>query len=317
MILNNIETHLHFSGVISVNFVWDIIKKHNLRHLALNINQVYDALTFRQDEPYDFHRFLNKFVLLDEIPWDEEIIDASVADVCTTLDSENIDYAWIDISINKYMYIGWHKTEAIQFIYNSFEKYRPGQVGLILALKYEAPRASQEQYMQLIEHEIANKCLIGIDLVGDEAYYSGNFYAPLFKEWKKAGKITRAHVGESQCAQNVKSAIDDLHVTNIAHGLKAVENHDIMQSAIDNDITFDMALTSNYVTGVIDTSMRHPILDILRYGCKVTISSDDMTQLQTSLSNEFKLAASIGITNEEIYRIKQTAIDNTKKLLNV
>ena len=122
MILNNIETHLHYGGSISVSFVWSIIQKQGLKHLASNIEDVHDLMTFQPGEKYDFYRFLNKFTILNELKWDENTIDLSVYDVCHRLAIEDIDYAWIDISINKYMDIGWHKHEAIKFIYDSFQK---------------------------------------------------------------------------------------------------------------------------------------------------------------------------------------------------
>lgn len=316
MQLKNIETHLHFGGCISTNFVWETIQRQGQSFLANSLNDVIKCMTFADDEEYGFNRFLNKFTILNELTWDEETIDLSIKDVCITLDKNNIDYAWMDISINKYMDIGWHKYQVIEFIYNSFNKYRPGKVGLILAIKYESMRVSQEQYFKLIENEIANKCLIGIDLVGDEAFYDAEFYAPLFCDWNAAGKITRAHVGESQSSDNVLTAIERLRVTNIAHGIKAADCHAILKMAKDFDITFDMAITSNYVTGTVEKGARHPILDIIEYGCKATISSDDMTQLQTTLQNEYNLAIDIGITNNQLEMLRSVAYENTKQLLN-
>ncbi len=314
MILN-IDPHVHLGGCISTNFVWRVIQDLNLKHLAESYDDVYSQMVFSESEQRGFHRFLDKFKILDELPWNEALIDQSIASVCATLDAQNITYAWMDFSINKYMKIGWHKHQAIRFIYDSFNRHRPGGVGLILSIKYESMRASQKQYAQLIDHQDTAQCLIGIDLVGDETYFSSNFYKPLFESWTKAGKITRAHVGESQSAQNIFNSIIDLGVTNIAHGIKIVDDLNMMDAAKDRGITFDTSLTSNYLTGVWNDNTSHPILTMLRYGLLVTLGSDDPVQCNTTLAKEFERAKLLGATDQECDTMRKIVFANTKRML--
>lgn len=308
----NIDPHLHFGGSIPPSFVWQTIQEHGLKHLGESFEDVYSQMTFAEGEQRNFHRFLNKFKILDELPWTEELIDGSIKAVCQYLDSNSIDYAWMDFSINKYMGIGWHKFEAIKFIYNSFEQHRPGKIGLILSIKYESMRASQKQYAKLIEDPDVAKCLLGIDLVGDESYFDVKFYKPLFKGWNDAGKITRAHVGESQSVLNVFHAIIDLGVTNIAHGIKIVDScPEIVQEAKNRKITFDLSLTSNYITGVWEQPNFHPITRMLDAGLNVTLGSDDPVQCNTTLAKEFERAKSLGITGWQCDLMRNTAHINT------
>ena len=136
-------------------------------------------MTFKDGEPYNFYRFLDKFKILDEIHWDEELINSSIAAVCQQLEEEGLDFCWLDFSINKYMgAMNWHKKEAIKFIHDSFHRHRPNKVGLILSLKYESMRASQKQYAKLIDDPDIVDLLFGLDLVGDEAYFDYQFYRP-------------------------------------------------------------------------------------------------------------------------------------------
>lgn len=308
-----IDTHLHLGGCITPDFVWGVIANNdNLRYLAESPDDVIKQMTFSPNEPKEFQRFLHKFKILDELPWNEQLIDESIKSVSEFLKINGVDYAWLDFSINKYMNIGWHKHEAIKFIYDSFNKYRPGGVGLILSLKYESPQPSQKQYAKLIDNpEVANM-LIGIDLVGDELYYDANFYKPLFADWNKAGKMTRAHVGESQTCNNVLSSIIDLGVTNIAHGIKIVESDYAIAKAKDHEVTFDLALTSNCITGAYEG--HHPIIDMISKGLKITLGSDDPIQCGTNLDKEFELARSMGISDEDIDKMSTNASDNTLKL---
>lgn len=307
----NIDPHLHLGGCIPPSFVWQVIQNLNLKHLAESYEDVCGQMMFSAGEPRNFHRFLDKFRILDELRWTEALIDQSIAAVSKFLDSQNIDFAWIDFSINKYMNIGWHKHQAVHFIYDSFKRHRPGGVGLILSIKYESMRASQKQYAKLIENPEIAECLFGIDLVGDETYFDSEFYKPLFRDWNNAGKITRAHVGESQSAINILGSMLDLGVTNIAHGVKIIDYNNIMKIAADKGITFDLSITSNYVTGVWDNPGFHPITTMMENGLKVTLGSDDPIQCDTTLAQEFKRAKELGVSEWQCDVMKEIAYDNT------
>lgn len=269
-------------------------------------------MTFADNEPRHFYRFLDKFRILDEIPWDENLIDLSIKWVCTELEHEEIDYCWLDFSINKYMRLGWHKTQAVRFIYDRFEDYRPGKVGLILSLKYESMQASQRQYAKLIDDAAMADMLFGLDLVGDEEQFDYKFYKPIFKDWKAAGKMLRAHVGESQSPENILVSIEQLQVTNIAHGLKVFAIPGLSTLARDQGITFDLALTSNYLTGVWSDERSHPITHMLAQGLKTTIGSDDPVQCCTTLQREYALARKLGVSDEDCRKMATTAYENTK-----
>lgn len=308
-----IDLHRHLGGSIRPQFVWDIIQKNNLSYLGESLQDVIKEMTFVEGEPYGFHRFLNKFRILDAIKWNEDLLEASIKDVCDGLEEDNIDYTWLRFSINKYIeHIDKHKWELIKLVSEMFKKYRPNKVGLMLSLKYESMKASQRQYAKLIENPEVADALIGIDLVGDEANFDCEFYKPIFDDWKSYKKILCAHVGESQSVNNILDAITDLGVDHIAHGIKIIDRMDIMKIAKDNNICFDLAISSNYYTGVASKKLMHPIRTMFNEGLLVTVGTDDPTQCSTTLDKEFEILKKLRFTDAEISKIKQTAIDRVR-----
>jgi adenosine deaminase len=294
--------------------VWEVVQENGFKHLGESLGDIRAAMQFLPDEPANFHRFLDKFKILDHIIWNEDLIDRSIQATCDGLEKEGVDFAWMRFSINKYMdAMNWHKHEAIEFIYDSFNAHRPGKVGLILALKYESMRASQRQYASLIESPETAELLMGIDLVGDETYFDAQFYSSLFKQWSKAGKVLCAHVGESQSAENIRNAILQMGVKHVAHGIKIVQHMDILKLAKDRGICFDLAVTSNKVTGVWPNLSTHPIKDMLEYGLKVTIGTDDPVQCATTMDQEYAILKNeMKLSEESIQTIKNNAIDSTR-----
>lgn len=289
-----IDPHIHLSGAIPIDFLWEVIQEYGLFYLAENRDDVTRAVTFTANEQYDFHRFLHKFDLFDQIPWNEELLRLSILAVAEQLQKDNIDYVWLRFSINKYLtFMNWHRIDLIQFIHATFEKYAPGMVGLVLSLKYESPKAAQRQLANLIHQTDIKQCLVGIDLVGDEAVYESEFYAGLLRPWRDAGKLLFAHVGETRSAFNVMSAIQDVGVTEVCHGIRAIHFPEIIEAANQHDVCFHMTITSNLLTKAITTLCEHPLNEFLRRGAKVTMGTDDPVICSTTLDREFGLLSEL------------------------
>jgi len=304
-----VDLHRHLGGSITPGFVWTAILANHQPYLAESYDDVLAAMTFSHGEPYDFHRFLNKFSILDNIRWTPDLIETSIKGICAEIERERIDYTWMRFTVNKYLTFipGWHRHTLIKYVYDCFERMLPKRVGLVLSIKYESPRANQRQFIELIDNPLVAESVIGIDLVGDEAYFDAKFYGPLLKHWHNAGKLVFAHAGESQKAENVIDAAKHMYVTEICHGIKTAENPDLLKFAVDNDLCYHMALTSNMLTGVWDPSTPHPILACLEAGVKVTVGTDDPVQCGTTLDKEFELCRKIGLTEKDIEHIKSTA----------
>lgn len=280
-----IDCHVHFSGSIPVNFVWDVIKSRGWGHLASSMEDVRESIEY--DGSLGFDGFLNKFRLFDELLWDVELLDLSIKAVAESIVADGLDFVWLDFSINKYLHsIHWHKRDLIKFFYDRFEFYAPGRIGLVLSVKYESLEVSRRQYLELINDDVVRECLVGLDLVGDEKFFDVGFYAPYFREWARCNKMLRVHVGEVGRIDNVESALRFLPVTNIAHGIDIVGDANLVSLARDMGVQFDLALTSNLLIRGMSIG-NHPIYDMIDMGLKCTIGSDDPVVFKTNLSQEF------------------------------
>jgi adenosine deaminase len=163
--------------------------------------------------------------------------------------------------------------------------------------------------MDLIDDPAVCDALVGIDLVGDEAFFDPHFYAPFFKQWKAAGKGLIAHVAESQSGENLRSAIELMKIDRVSHGIMAASHPDIMKFANDHNVAFDCALTSNVKTGVIRDISSHPIKTLIENGCQVSLGTDDPVILDTTLEQEYSIAfREVGLTFDQIAQMKRNAI---------
>lgn len=283
-----IDCHVHFSGSIPTEFVWQTIKDKNWTYLANNHQQVIQAIKYNGQHGFD--GFLHCFKIYDEIIWDEQLITQSIQAVSNKIKNDGIQFTWMDFSINKYLHtLNWHKIDIIKHFHNCFNTHLPNQIALVLSIKMESLEATRKQYLNLIDTPDVRECVAGIDLVGDEAYFDHEFYKPYLKKWYEHGKMVRIHAGEVGRIDNVRKTIENLTITNIAHGIDITNDENLMALAKRKNIQFDLALTSNLLIRKDLTTHNHPLYKMMEHGLNCTISSDDPVIFNTTLANEYAL----------------------------
>lgn len=311
------DLHVHFGGSIPVEVVWEFLKEDGKEFGSIDV--LYKMMTYKYDSaPFGFEHFLRKFDILNMIHWTEGRIAHTANAVAEHLSTQGIKYAEIRFSINKYTeYLGMNNKEVALFMCNRLRdasKRFNIQMVPILCVKYENDHDQQSDVMNLIDDQDIADNVSGLDLVGDERFFNVDYYSPVFAQWHKHGRILMAHVGESQTAENVKLAIEKMKVHRISHGIKVADDLDIMKLANDNNVAFDVALTSNLKTGVVSDLRTHPILRMLEANCTVSLGTDDPIILDTTIEHEYKIAKDIvGLSDDAIVKMKQNAIDRSLK----
>ena len=284
-----IDTHVHFGGSIPVATIWEITQG---QHLSISYEEVHKRTIY--DGTGGFGGFLDKFLLLDEIIWNEDLLDSSIKAVAKNLKN---DFTWLDFSINKYLrHMELEQHELIQLFYEAFQRYCPNKVALVLSIKYESSDATKRKYIDLINDDRVNRYLAGIDLVGDESKFKVKDFLSL-SDWYDAGKMVRLHVGEMGHENHVVQALKNLKITNIAHGIDIVDDEDAYKLARDVDIQFDLALTSNLKIRQYKDMSEHPLYKMHQLGLRLTLGSDDPVVFETNLRQEYDLVGDKNIAD--------------------
>lgn len=136
--------------------------------------------------------------------------------------------------------------------------------------------------------------LVGLSIDGNEAAAgpTGKRFAPAFSLAGAVGLGRTAHAGESSGPDGVVSALDDLGVTRIDHGVRSIEDPHLLDRLIRDSVTLDVCLTSN-VRLLYGSIELHPLRELVAAGVCVTINTDDPATLGVTLSSEMELAESI------------------------
>ena len=170
-----------------------------------------------------------------------------------------------------------------------------------------ARNSYNELLAPVLEGAVEWEGLSGFDLHGIE-YLPLEAWTP--KLWQKArdhGLVTKAHAGEFGPAAHVREAIEVLGVKRIQHGVRAIEEDDVVQLAIDNDATFDVCPISNVKLDVVPDLEHHPIRQFFDCGLRCTVSTDDPFSFGNTVEDEYAaLSAGCMFDHSEL---KQIAIN--------
>jgi adenosine deaminase len=136
----------------------------------------------------------------------------------------------------------------------------------------------------------------GLDLAGNEAVPAEPF-ARLFR--RLALPVT-VHAGEAGGAENVREAIERFGAVRVGHGVRVLEDPEVVELARARGVVFEVCPTSEIQTGAAPAWKRHPLVALVRAGLAVTLNTDDPAVCGTSLSEELRRARRAGLTAAEV-----------------
>jgi adenosine deaminase len=116
------------------------------------------------------------------------------------------------------------------------------------------------------------------------------------------------HAGEWGGAGQVRRALA-MNPERIAHGPGAADDPALMADLRDRGIVLDLCPTSNAQATIVPSVAAHPLARLFRAGNPVTLSTDDLTVSDLTLSEEYRNAHErIGLTLPELWTINRSAL---------
>jgi adenosine deaminase len=142
--------------------------------------------------------------------------------------------------------------------------------------------------------------IIGIGLDSAEVGNPPSKFVDVFARARAAGLHVVAHAGEEGPPEYITEALDLLGVERIDHGIRCLEDTDLVQRLVRERIPLTTCPLSNVRLRVVDTLADHPLRDMLAAGLNVSVNSDDPAYFGGYVDDAFAgLVAAVGLTDEE------------------
>lgn len=135
--------------------------------------------------------------------------------------------------------------------------------------------------------ETAGDFITGFGIAGDETAGHPRDFTYAFDMAREAGLRLTAHAGEWGGPQSVRDALEHLRVDRIGHGVRAIEDRELVAELIARQTVLEVCPGSNVALGVYPDWAAHPIKRLREAGVKVTISTDDPPFFHTTMNAEY------------------------------
>ena len=285
------ETHLHIEGALPYGLL------HGWKPDVFPLNPAFHERDFRYES---FPKF-DEVLLGHALPWftsAERYHEAAKAIFATHI-AENVRYVETSFHLPVAGFINTPAREIIAAIRTAVP------VGLEVRIFAGMLRTDYTGPMQAVIDDLESwDELAGVDLHGHEPVPTEAWTGRIWKRLRAAGKVTKAHAGEFDGAHRVREAIQQLGVTRVQHGVRAIEDPSVVALARDQGVTFDICPISNVKLRVTPSLSRHPLRALMQAGVRCTISTDDPLAFANTLAREYlALATEAGFTRAELARL--------------
>ena len=135
----------------------------------------------------------------------------------------------------------------------------------------------------------AGGLLTGYGMGGEERHLKVADFAPSFEIAAAAGLGLTSHAGEICGAGSVRETLDSIDVTRIGHGVRSIEDPELVRRLADEGIVLEVNPGSNIALNVFPSWADHPIDALRKAGVLVTISTDDPPYFYTDMTREYTM----------------------------
>ena len=288
--LPKIELHRHLEGSVRMSTLVDVGRAY---HLDLPGGEdLHRSVQISSEDPLTSQNFLSKFDVLRKFYRSPEVIERISEEAVADAAADNVrhlELRFTPVALGKAQ--GFPLGEVMDWVIEGVKKAQAKNAISICLIASINRHESVEIAAQVaaLAAERRDSGIAGLDLAGDEARFPAAPFQPLLREARQSGLHLTIHAGEWGPAENVIQAISDLDAERIGHGVRVMDDPQAVTLAREMGTPFEVCLTSNYQSGVVNSIEHHPIGAMIQAGLNTTINTDDPTISQISLSSEYAL----------------------------
>lgn len=292
------ELHRHLEGSIRPETLLELARE---ARLGLSPREILRRTSMRGEKP-GFRRFLSKFALYRGLYPSRDWIERIAFEAAEDARRDGIVYLELRFSPAHFARRLKAQGEDVAAWIASAARRSGLEIRFIATFGRDFSLRENKPTTQAVE---GTNLFSGVDLAGDEVRPAEPFRA-LFRKFDLPVTL---HAGEAGGAANVREAIERFGARRIGHGVRALEDPEVLELARTRGVHFEVCLTSEIQTGAAPSWRRHPALRLARAGLPVSLNTDDPSICGVRLSGEYERARRCGWAEEELARAAEAAAE--------
>ncbi len=293
--LPKVELHVHLEGSMSVATVRDLTERHGVDPNPVWPDGFPDVFSFD-----GFPSFARQYFYGLSLLRTADDLATITEDLAATLAEQNVRYA--EITTTAYT----HFLERDDRPGMSWGEYREGLdeggrragvrgvgIGWVVDVPRDLEMPGETVTIEYLESDETPAALVAIGLGGYEVGFPATPYAPHFERAAAIGLPAVPHAGETEGADSVRQAVVDLGAVRIGHGVRCLEDPEVVELLRERDIMLEVCPTSNDLLQVVECMEDHPLPSLIDAGLRVCLNTDDPGWFATDLVHELEIATEL------------------------
>jgi adenosine deaminase len=265
------ELHIHIEGSLEPELIFELAKRNQVNLPFDDVASLKNAYAFKDLQSFLDIYYAGASVLLKE----EDFYDMAYAYLQKAV-GEGVVYAEIFFDPQTHTERGIPIQTVIQGLVRATQDgatYLGIESKLIMCFLRHLSQDSALETLKAAEPYLEH--LIGVGLDSSEVGHPPEKFTDVFARARKLGLIAVAHAGEEGPPAYIWSALDQLKVLRIDHGVQAIHDQSLIARLAKERTPLTVCPLSNLKLCVYGDLSLHPIKRLLDLGLCVTINSDD------------------------------------------
>jgi adenosine deaminase len=188
--------------------------------------------------------------------------------------------------------------------------------GLGIALVIAANRTRHPldaRTLARLASQYADRGVVGFGLSNDERRGVTEDFAPAFRIAERAGLMLVPHGGELVGPSSVRTCVESLHADRLGHGVRSIEEPDLLAELVDADIALEICPVSNVALGVYSDLTSVPLPELLAAGATIALGADDPQLFGSQLAAQYAtMRAAHGLTDETLAELARMSVRTSR-----
>lgn len=296
-ILPKVELHLHLDCSLSYEVV-----KQLCPYLT---KDEYIQSFIAPPKCIDLADYINRAVKGFELMQTKQQLRLVTLDLFKQMKADNVLYAEIRFAPLQHIMKKLTPGEVVEAVNSAtregIETYGV-EVRIILCTLRHYTEAQSIETVELVNKFKDKSLVVGFDIAADEAGFPISNHVSAFKYAYENGINCTAHAGEAKGSESVWETLKNFHPSRIGHGVRSVEDKNLLSYLKANHIHLEVCPTSNIQTNVFDKIENHTADIIYNSGVSMSLNTDARTISNVTLSDEYKLMEQVFSWKKEHFK---------------
>ncbi len=300
------ELHMHIEGSLEPELIFALAQRNGLSLPYASVDALREAYAFTNLQSFLDIYYAGASVLLHEA----DFHDMAWA-YFLRAKADNVAHAELFFDPQTHTARGVPMATVIQGLASACARAQ-AELGVSAALILCFLRhLSEEDAFQTLEAALPyRQHFIGVGLDSSEVGHPPSKFSRVFARCRELGFHVVAHAGEEGPPAYIWEALNDLKTERIDHGVRSLEDPDLVAELARRRIPLTVCPLSNLKLCVVNDLKDHPMKRLLDAGLCATVNSDDPAYFGGYMNANFvQTVQALDLTREDVITLARNSFE--------